>query len=238
MTPLLEIRSFGVSYGAVEAVRGIDMTITEGEIVALLGTNGAGKSSTLNAIAGLVPVSAGRIIFDGNDITGRPPETLAAAGLTLSPEGRRVFGTLTVGENLMLGAYAVADKTAVKAAYERVYELFPILFERRDQYAGTLSGGQQQMLAVGRALMCGPRMLLLDEPSLGLAPIVVEQVFGLISHLRDQGTTLMLVEQNVSMALEISDRGYVLAGGLIVASGSAQDLAGSDVLENAYMGAE
>lgn len=238
MTSLLEIKSFGVSYGAVEAVRGIDMTIKEGEIVALLGANGAGKSSTLNAIAGLIPATHGEVIFDGNSITGQPPETLTTLGLTLSPEGRRVFGTLTVGENLMLGAYSVTQKAAIKAAYERVFELFPILFERRTQYAGTLSGGQQQMLAVGRALMSGPRLLLLDEPSLGLAPIIVEQVFELIAHLRDQGTTLMLVEQNVAMALDIADRGYVLSGGLITASGSADSLAKSQDLENAYMGSE
>ncbi|PCH81567.1 MAG: ABC transporter ATP-binding protein [Hyphomicrobiales bacterium] len=238
MTSLLDIRSFVVNYGAVEAVRGIDMTIMEGEIVALLGANGAGKSSTLNAIVGLIPATSGQIIFNGTDITGHAPESLAPAGLTLSPEGRRVFGTLSVAENLMLGAYAINDKARVNQAYERVYDLFPILAERRTQYAGTLSGGQQQMLAVARALMSGPKLLLLDEPSLGLAPIIVEQVFEMITVLRKQGVTLVVVEQNVAMALEIADRGYVMAGGRVVASGSTSELRQSDSLENAFLGTE
>lgn len=238
MTSLIELKSVSVSYDAVKAVRGIDLSVKDGEIVALLGANGAGKSSTLNAIVGLAPVSAGKIIFDGTDITDFSPETLAPIGLTLSPEGRRVFATLSVEDNLMLGAYSVKDKAQVKAAYDRVYELFPILFERKQQYGGTLSGGQQQMLALGRALMCSPRLLLLDEPSLGLAPIIVEQIFELIAQLRQQGVTIILVEQNVSMALNIADRGYVMASGEIVAHGDAATLSNSTTLENAYLGAE
>src|SRR6056297_1936327 len=210
--PLLRVSGLQVRYGAVEAVRGVDFEINEGEIVTLLGANGAGKSSTLNALVGLVPVAGGRVVFDGEDITDHAPERLAPMGMTLSPEGRRVFGTLTVEENLRMGAYGITDKAATRAAWERVFDLFPILHERRAQFAGTLSGGQQQMLAVGRALMSGPRLLLLDEPSLGLAPKIVEQVFDLIALLRDQGVTLVVVEQNVGMALEVADRGYVLSG--------------------------
>jgi branched-chain amino acid transport system ATP-binding protein len=221
----------------VEAVRGIDFEIREGEIIALLGANGAGKSSTLNALVGLVPVADGTVLFDGIDITDNAPETLAPAGLTLAPEGRRVFGTLSVAENLMMGAYGIRDKAAIAAAWERVYTLFPILHERRDQFAGTLSGGQQQMLAVGRALMSTPRLLLLDEPSLGLAPKIVEQVFELIMLLRDQGVTLAVVEQNVAMALEVADRGYLMSGGEIVTAGTAEELAQSDALHSAYLGA-
>jgi branched-chain amino acid transport system ATP-binding protein len=238
MTPLLSVQSLQVRYGPIEAVREVDFDIREGEIVAFLGANGAGKSSTLNALVGLVPVAGGKVSFKGEDITDWAPEALAPAGMTLSPEGRRVFGSLSVAENLRMGAYSIKEKDVIEAAWERVYALFPILHERRDQFAGTLSGGQQQMLAVGRALMSNPRLLLLDEPSLGLAPKIVGQVFDLISLLRDQGVTLAVVEQNVSMALEIADRGYVLASGQIVASGPAAELAESDTLRSAYLEGE
>ncbi|UWR64088.1 ABC transporter ATP-binding protein [Phaeobacter inhibens] len=237
MTSLLSVQSLSISYGPIEAVRGIDFDIKEGEIVAFLGANGAGKSSTLNALVGLVPVTSGKVSFKGQDITDWPPESLPPAGMTLSPEGRRVFGALSVAENLRMGAFSIKDKAAIEAAWDRVYSLFPILHERRDQFAGTLSGGQQQMLAVGRALMSSPKLLLLDEPSLGLAPKIIGQVFDLISLLRDQGVTLAVVEQNVSMALEVADRGYVLASGEIVASGAASELARSDALKSAYLGA-
>jgi len=236
--PLLSVSGLQVRYGAVEAVRGVDFEINEGEIVTLLGANGAGKSSTLNALVGLVPVAGGRVVFDGEDITDHAPERLAPMGMTLSPEGRRVFGTLTVEENLRMGAYGITDKPAISAAWERVFDLFPILHERRAQFAGTLSGGQQQMLAVGRALMSGPRLLLLDEPSLGLAPKIVEQVFDLIALLRDQGVTLVVVEQNVGMALEVADRGYVLSGGEITTRGTARELAEAGDLQAAYLGAD
>jgi len=238
MESLLSVRSLQIRYGAIEAVRGIDFDIREGEIVAFLGANGAGKSSTLNALVGLVPVAGGTVVFNGSDITDWRPEALAPAGLTLSPEGRRVFGTLSVAENLMMGAYCISDKVAISEAWERVYSLFPILYERRDQLAGTLSGGQQQMLAVGRALMSNPNLLLLDEPSLGLAPKIVGQIFNLISQLRDQGVTIALVEQNVSMALEIADRGYVLSSGRIVSEGTSAELGQSGTLQSAYLGAE
>ncbi len=237
MEPLLKVSSLHVRYGAVQAVRGVDFEIREGEIVAFLGANGAGKSSTLNAIAGLVEAHAGTIEFDGRDITDLAPETLTPLGLALSPEGRRVFPALSVSENLLMGAYSVKDKGRIKDAWERIYSLFPILYERKDQLAGTLSGGQQQMLAVGRALMSGPRLLLLDEPSLGLAPLIVEQVFDLISILRDQKVTIALVEQNVAKSLEIADRGYILAGGEIVGSGAASDLMSEGGLEDTFLGA-
>lgn len=236
MSSLLSVQALRVQYGPIEAVRGIDFEIKEGEIIAFLGANGAGKSSTLNALVGLVPVTSGSVIFDGNNITDWAPESLAPAGMTLSPEGRRVFGTLSVAENLVMGGYSIKNKEAVQKAWDRVYTLFPILYERRDQYAGTLSGGQQQMLAVGRALMSNPRLLLLDEPSLGLAPKIISQVFDLIGLLREQGVTLAVVEQNVSMALDIADRGYVFANGKIVASGSASELLESDALQSAYLG--
>ena len=238
MAPLLSVQSFRVRYGAIEAVRGIDLEIREGEIIALLGANGAGKSSTFNALVGLVPAAGGTVMFDGNDITDRAPETLAPIGMTLAPEGRRVFGTLSVAENLLMGAYTITDKAMIAAAWDRVYTLFPILHERREQYAGTLSGGQQQMLAVARALMSGPRLLLLDEPSLGLAPKIVAQIFELISLLRDQGVTLAIVEQNVAMALDIADRGDVMAAGKIVTSGTKAELARSDALHAAYLGSD
>ncbi len=233
---LLSAKALNIRYGAIEAVRGIDFNIDKGEIVTFLGANGAGKSSTLNAIVGLVPVASGVVTFGDQDITHLAPEKLAPMGLTLSPEGRRVFGTLTVEENLMMGAYGVKDADTRAAAWQQVFELFPILHERRKQYAGTLSGGQQQMLAIGRALMCSPRLLLLDEPSLGLAPKIVRQIFDLIAQLRDVGVTVGLVEQNVAMALEIADRGYVLASGRIVEQGSAAELAASDRLRAAYLG--
>ncbi len=238
MSALLSVQSLHVQYGAVHAVRGIDLDVREGEIIALLGANGAGKSSTLNALVGLAPASQGKIVFRGQDVTGSAPERFAALGMTLSPEGRRVFGTLSVRENLLMGAYSMRDKPAVKTAWERVFDLFPILRERREQFAGTLSGGQQQMLAVGRALMSNPRLLLLDEPSLGLAPKIVEQIFELITVLRKQGVTMVVVEQNVSMALEVADRGYVLANGRIAASGTAAQLRNSQTLQAAYLGAD
>ncbi len=234
--PLLEVKKLEVSYGAVQAVRGISFAIEEGEIVALLGANGAGKSSTLNSMVGLVPTTAGSVILDGIEITHQPTEKLVNRGLTLSPEGRRVFGTLTVSENLMLGAYGVRQRNRIASSYQRVYKLFPILRERQTQYAGTLSGGQQQMLAVARALMSEPRVLLLDEPSLGLAPMIVEQIFELIATLRTQGVTILLVEQNVSMSLQIADRGYVLGNGTVLTLGTANELSASDSINDMFLG--
>lgn len=236
MAPLLELRDLKVRYGAVEAVRGIDIAVGKGEIVALLGANGAGKSSTMNAIVGLSPVAGGRVLFAGENVTDLPTEAMPGLGLTLAPEGRRVFGTLSVEDNLAMGAYAASDRGTISEAYERVFDLFPILAERRRQFAGTLSGGQQQMLAIGRALMCSPRLLLLDEPSLGLAPRIVEQVFSLIQTLRDQGVTLFIVEQNVAQALAIADRAYSMASGRIVGAGSAAEMRAGGDLEAAFLG--
>ncbi len=236
MAALLNLDNCKVRYGAVEAVRGISLEIRKGEIVALLGANGAGKSSTMNAIAGLVPVADGKVWFEGRDITDLAPEDIPISGLTLSPEGRRVFGTLSVDDNLKMGTYAVRDRAAAEKARERVLDLFPILAERHRQYAGTLSGGQQQMLAIGRALMCNPRLLLLDEPSLGLAPLIVEQVFGLIKKLRDEGVSIFLVEQNVAGALAISNRAYMMAAGVVVGEGSADEMRHSGTVAESYLG--
>lgn len=236
MAALLRLENCKVRHGAVQAVRGIDLDIQKGEIVALLGANGAGKSSTMNAIAGLVPVAGGKVWFEGRDITGLAPEEIPVAGLTLTPEGRRVFGTLSVDDNLRMGAYAVRDRVVIEQARARVLDLFPILAERRKQYAGTLSGGQQQMLAIGRALMCNPRLLLLDEPSLGLAPLIVRQLFDLIGKLRDEGVTILLVEQNVAGALAIADRAYMMAAGLIIRQGTAGEMRQSGSMADSYLG--
>ncbi len=232
--PLLSVRNLCVAYGAVEAVRGIDLEVRRGEIVALLGANGAGKSSTLNGIVGLAPATSGEVRLRSEEIRGLGTERLARRRLTLCPEGRRVFATLDVEENLRLGGYAL-DRKLRPQRLEQMYALFPILAERRRQPAGTLSGGQQQMLAIARALMCDPELLLLDEPSLGLAPQIVEQVFELIAELRRRGVTLLLVEQNVAMSLEIADRGYVMASGRIVAAADAATLRHSDLLAQTYL---
>lgn len=235
-TPLLEVTGLKVAYGPVEAVRGIDLVVAKGEIVTLLGANGAGKSSTLNALVGLSPRKGGQIRFSGQDITALPPEMIVRRGMTLVPEGRRVFAGLTVAENILLGGavHAARGDTAVQRA--RMFDLFPILAERRHQKAGALSGGEQQMLAIARALMSSPEILLLDEPSLGLAPQVVERIFTLISTLRDQGLTVLLVEQNVAQSLEIADRGYVMVNGVIGLSGTAAALAASPEVRDAYLG--
>ncbi len=239
MTTLLDVKGLCVRYGAVEAVRGIDFTINEGEIVALLGANGAGKSSTLNAIVGLVPPFQGSVNFAGNNLIGQPTESLVRLGITLTPEGRRVFGSLTVEENLLLGSFPLADPKAQRAPnLEKMFSLFPILAERRTQIAGTLSGGQQQMLAIARSLMSSPRLLLLDEPSLGLAPQIVDTIFDQIVELRSAGITILLVEQNVAMSLEVADRGYLMASGGIVADGTSEQLNSSSIVEQAYLGHE
>jgi branched-chain amino acid transport system ATP-binding protein len=233
-SPLLRVEDLCVSYGTVEAVRGIDFQVHAGEQVVLLGANGAGKSSTLNGLVGLAPVIAGRALLDGSPLQGLPTERLPRQGLTLCPEGRRIFAALSVEEHLRLGGY-VLPRREVASEIARMYTLFPILAERRRQLAGTLSGGQQQMLAIARALMCRPRLLLLDEPSLGLAPRIVEQVFALIAGLRGQGVTVLLVEQNVAMSLEIADRGYVMAAGRIVAADSAAALRDSNLVAHTYL---
>ncbi len=233
---LLTVQSLCVHYGTVQAVKGVDFTVNRGEIVGLLGANGAGKSSTLNAIVGLVPTTSGTVRLDGENITHFPSEKLVKKGITLSPEGRRIFATLTVYDNIKMGAYGIVDTAAMAQSFDRVYNLFPILYERQHQYAGTLSGGQQQMLAVARALMSQPKVLLLDEPSLGLAPLIVQQIFDLIQTLCDQGVTMVLVEQNATKTLAIADRAYLFSNGEIIASGTGQELQQSDMIVNTYFG--
>ncbi len=235
--PLLDVSGLTVSYGAVEAVRGIDLTVAKGEIVTLLGANGAGKSSTLNALVGMAPRKARRLAFQGHDIAALPTEMIVRQGMTLVPEGRRIFPTLTVAEHLLLGGAKHAARGPLVETEADMLNLFPILKERLHQKAGSLSGGEQQMLAIARALMSSPDLLLLDEPSLGLAPQVVDRIFALISDLRARGLTILLVEQNVALALEIADRGYVLVNGRIEISGSAADLMASAEIRDAYLGA-
>jgi branched-chain amino acid transport system ATP-binding protein len=236
---LLSVSGLVVNYGAVKAVRAIDLTVNEGEIVALLGGNGAGKSSTLNGIVGFAPKSGGVVNFSGRDITNMPTEHIVRQGVTLTPEGRRVFGSLSVEENMLLGGYTIGSRgTKYSETLAHLYDLFPILKERRNQLAGTLSGGQQQQLAIARSMMSSPKLLLLDEPSLGLAPQIIEMIFDLILELRKSSTTILLVEQNVAMSLEIADRGYVMASGEIIVSGSAAELESSQMVEQAYLGTE
>jgi branched-chain amino acid transport system ATP-binding protein len=233
---MLAVEDLRVAYGAVQAVRGISLNVEAGQIVALLGPNGAGKSSTLRALMGLAPIVAGAVRLDDRAIAGLSTERIVHLGMTMVPEGRRVFADLTVDENLVAGAVARRDRAAIGADRRRVFELFPVLRERLRQKAGSLSGGEQQQLALARALLSAARLLLLDEPSLGLAPLVVDAIFDMIGEMRRQGLTILLVEQNVDRALEIADRGYVLANGEIVLSGSAQDLRRSSGVERTYLG--
>jgi len=234
---VLKVEGVAAAYGVVAALRGIDLTVAPGELVCLIGANGAGKSSTLRAISGLLRPSAGRIVFDGNEIQGQEPAAILETGIAHCPEGRRVFPHLTVHENLAMGAYVRRDRHAVTADIERVCTHFPILGERRRQMAGTLSGGEQQMLAIGRALMSRPRLILLDEPSLGLAPAIVEATFAIIAGIRREGTTVLMVEQNAYLALRMADRGYVMETGRIVLEGRASDLLADDHVRRAYLGA-
>jgi branched-chain amino acid transport system ATP-binding protein len=233
---LLTIEGLHVAYGAIRALKGVDLRVDAGELVALVGSNGAGKSTLLNSIAGRVPAREGRIVFDGQDIRGKPSHEIVKRGLSLSPEGREVFPALTVERNLWLGAYTVRKKQAVEQAFQKIYALFPILKERSRQYAGTLSGGEQQMLALGRALMCNPKMLLLDEPSLGLAPNLITMIYEFIQRINKSGVTVLLVEQNANIALRVSDRCYVLETGQIVLSGASEELRGNDAVRKAYLG--
>jgi branched-chain amino acid transport system ATP-binding protein len=236
MPDLLAIEGLVVRYGPITAVRDVSLRVQQGEIVALLGANGAGKSSLLNAVAGLVPVAGGRVLFRDEPIGRLPPERIVARGLGLTPEGRRVFPRLSVDVNLRLGAAIQRDRDQLRATKDRVLELFPVLSKRLAQDAGTLSGGEQQMLAIGRSLMANPSLLMLDEPSLGLAPLVVDRIFELMGRLREEGTTLLLVEQNVDRALRIADRAYVLQSGVVEAEGPADELRRSADIERAYLG--
>lgn len=236
MTKLLELKDVHVKYGYIEALKGIDCEVNEGEIVTLIGANGAGKSTMLKAITHIIPVSEGKIFFEGEDITNISAAKTVSRKITLAPEGREVFPELSVEQNLRIGAYSINDKSQISNSFKRVYELFPRLLERQKQSAGTLSGGEQQMLAIGRALMIEPKLLLLDEPSLGLAPNLIDLIFEMIKRIRDQGTTVLLIEQNANMALSVADRAYVLETGNIVLSGNAKDIAQNPQVKSAYLG--
>ncbi|MBQ0134376.1 MAG: ABC transporter ATP-binding protein [Clostridiales bacterium] len=232
---LLEVEHINVYYGAIHAIKDVSFSVNEGEIVTLIGANGAGKSTTLDTIAGLLRSKTGDIRFNGQSVAHMPAHKVVAEGLALVPEGRRVFAQMTVEENLEMGAFTQAAST-VEPNLKRVYEQFPRLEERKNQTAGTLSGGEQQMLAMGRALMSQPKLLMLDEPSMGLAPILVEQIFDIIRQLHEAGTTILLVEQNAQMALSVADRAYVLETGRVTLSGTGSELARSDEVRKAYLG--
>lgn len=233
---MLRIENLHTYYGAIHALQGIDLTVEDQEIVSLIGSNGSGKSTLFNTISGLVRPKEGSIIFAGEDITNLESHKIVKKGISLSPEGREIFSSLTVEENLRLGAYIVKDKKAISDSYERVYQLFPRLKERARQTAGTLSGGEQQMLSIGRAMMNKPKLLLLDEPSLGLAPNLVIQIFELIMRINSQGITILLIEQNANMALQISNRAYVLKNGKVTIEGDAKDIAENDQVKRSYLG--
>jgi len=233
---LLEVSDLKVSYGGIEALKGISFYVDEGEIVTLIGANGAGKSTTLRTIAGLVPRSAGGILYKGESIAGMDTQKIVERGIVLVPEGRRVFANLTVLENLRIGAYLRTDEAAVAADVERVYAMFPRLRERHWQMAGTLSGGEQQMLAVGRALMASPRLIMMDEPSLGLAPLVVKDIFEMIGRINASGVTVLLIEQNANAALRVADRGYVLETGRVILTGTGAGLLENEQVKQAYLG--
>ena len=232
--PILTVSDLTVHYGGIEAVKGISLEVMEGEIVTLIGANGAGKSSTLRSIAGLVKPAGGTITFRGDNITGRDSAVIVKKGITLVPEGRRIFPDLTVLENLKVGAYLRRDD--ISGDIQWVYELFPRLKERSWQAGGTLSGGEQQMLAVGRALMARPRLIMMDEPSLGLAPLVVRDIFSIIRQINQQGVTILLIEQNANMALKVADKAYVMETGRITLSGTGQELLSNDAVKAAYLG--
>ena len=232
---LLKVNELHVYYGMIQAIKGVSFEVNEGEVVTLIGANGAGKSTTLNSVAGLLKLGNGTVEFNGKILNGIPAHKIVKEGMALCPEGRRIFQQLTVKENLEMGAY-IGDGSTLDADINNVYELFPRLKERYKQITGTLSGGEQQMLAMGRALMSHPKLLMLDEPSMGLAPILVEQIFDIIKQLHSKGTTILLVEQNAQMALKVADRGYVLETGRIVTTGTGRELLHNDMVRKAYLG--
>lgn len=233
---MLKVNNINISYGAIHAIHDLSLEVNSGEIVTLIGANGAGKTSTLRAISGLNTIKSGEISYDGKLISNIGAHKIVSHGISQVPEGRRVFGDQTIEENLLLGAYLRRSKSEIKESMEEVFTLFPRVKERRKQLAGTMSGGEQQMLAIGRALMAKPKLLLLDEPSMGLAPIVVEEIFEIVKNIRKTGTTILLVEQNANAALQIADRGYVLETGSVVLNGLAQDLLHDDSVRKAYLG--
>jgi branched-chain amino acid transport system ATP-binding protein len=236
--PLLELKDIRVRYGGIEAVKGISFDVNDGEVVTLIGGNGAGKTTTLKTISGAKRPSEGAISFRGERIDDLRPDEIVALGISQAPEGRHIFPRMSVKENLLMGAYGRRDTRSVHQDFDRVYTLFPVLKERQGQAGGTLSGGEQQMLAIGRALMSGPTVLMLDEPSLGLAPLLVERIFELLHEIHGQGTTILLVEQNAQMALQLADRGYVIESGEIVLSDSSKKLLGNEEVRKAYLGEE
>src|SRR2546423_9385945 len=233
---LLELEGIDAFYGRIQALRGVTIKVEKGEVVALIGSNGAGKTTTLRTISGLMHPQSGTVTFDGQDISRTRPSRIVELGICQSPEGRRLFARMTVLDNLFMGAYSRSDRPAIASDIERVYTLFPRLQERRRQIAGTLSGGEQQMLAMGRALMARPKVLMLDEPSLGLAPILQETIFSIVRQINSQGTTVLLVEQNATKALDVAHRGYVLETGVVVQQGSGQELLASEEVQKAYLG--
>ena len=234
---MLEIKDLHVFYGAIHALKGISLTVADGELVSLIGANGAGKTTTLHAISGLLPAASGSILLDGTDLQKVPANTIIGLGMAHVPEGRHVFARMTVEENLRMGAYILRDQKRISENLERVYGHFPRLKERRRQLAGTLSGGEQQMLSTGRALMTDPKIVLMDEPSMGLSPLLVKEIFSIIQELHKSGITILLVEQNAKMALAVSDRAYVLETGTISMEGPAAELAADDRVRRAYLGA-
>ena len=233
---MLEIKDLCVNYGVIKALKGISFEVNEGEVIALIGANGAGKTTTLHTITGLINAKSGSIVLEGKDITKTPAHKIVKMGIAHVPEGRRIFQNLTVLDNIRLGAFTRKDKDGIAEDIEKVYKLFPRLSERKTQVAGTLSGGEQQMLAMGRALMSKPRIVVMDEPSMGLSPILVSEIFEIIESIRKQGTTVLLVEQNAKKALSIADRAYVLETGRIVLSGKASDLINDESVKKAYLG--
>ncbi|MER7621378.1 ABC transporter ATP-binding protein [Streptomyces sp. NPDC126503] len=238
MTALLEVEDLRVAYGKIEAVKGISFSVEAGQVVALIGTNGAGKTTTLRTLSGLLKPTAGKIVFDGQVLNGIPAHKVVALGLAHSPEGRHIFPRLTIEENLQLGAFLRGDKDGIAQDIQKSYDLFPILGERRKQAAGTLSGGEQQMLAMGRALMSRPKLLMLDEPSMGLSPIMMQKIMETIATLKSEGMTILLIEQNAQAALSLADQGYVLEVGTIKLSGTGRDLLVDDEVRKTYLGEE
>lgn len=233
---LLEIKDLEVNYGVIKAIKGVSFDVNEGEIIALIGANGAGKTTILHTITGLIQAKKGSIVFDGKELTKTPPHKIVSMGMAHVPEGRRIFQQLSILENLKLGAYTRKDKSEIASTLKMVYERFPRLEERKNQVAGTLSGGEQQMLAMGRALMSKPRIILMDEPSMGLSPLLVSEIFDIIKVINESGTTVLLVEQNAKKALSIADRAYVLETGNITLSGDAKDLINDESVKKAYLG--
>ncbi|MGH4123163.1 MAG: ABC transporter ATP-binding protein [Clostridium sp.] len=234
---MLELIDVNIYYGAIHALKGISLNVQEGEIVTLIGANGAGKTTALKTISGVLRPKSGKVLFKGNEIQKINAEKLVGLGISHVPEGRRVFMNMSIMENLEMGAYSRKDKSEIKKDYEKIFATFPRLLERKNQMAGTLSGGEQQMLAIGRALMARPKLLLLDEPSMGLAPLMVKQIFSIIKDINEKGTTILLIEQNATMALKIADRAYVIQNGCIQMTGNAHELLNDDSIKTAYLGA-